>query len=130
MIICSKRHGVQSRQLGRRSRVAPVSETSLECEQSLNLRALCKAPVVTRLLDPEGSHLAAALRAADFRGRRVLEVGSGDGRLTWGIAPLAKSVLAFDPVEESVEIARRECPAALRDKVRFEVAQGEEIDVP
>ena len=60
----------------------------------------------------------------------MLEVGSGDGRLTWGIALLATSVLAFDPVEESVEIAQRECPAALHDKVRFEVAQAEEIDVP
>jgi ubiquinone/menaquinone biosynthesis C-methylase UbiE len=85
---------------------------------------------VARLLDPEGAHVAAVLRAADFRGCRVLEVGCGDGRLTWGIAPLAASVLAFDPLEESVEAARRERPASLRDKVRFEVAQAEEIDVP
>jgi ubiquinone/menaquinone biosynthesis C-methylase UbiE len=60
----------------------------------------------------------------------VLEVGCGDGRLTWGIAPLAASVLAFDPAEESVETARRECPATLRDRVRFEVAQAEAIKVP
>jgi ubiquinone/menaquinone biosynthesis C-methylase UbiE len=97
---------------------------------SLNLKALCKAPVVARLLDPEGTHVAAVLRTADFRGCRVLEVGCGDGRLTWGIAPLAASVLAFDPAEESVDTARRACPAALRDKVRFEVAQAEEINVP
>jgi ubiquinone/menaquinone biosynthesis C-methylase UbiE len=81
-------------------------------------------------VDPEGAHIDAILRAADFSGRRVLEVGCGDGRLTWGIAPLSASVLAFDPLEESVEAARRECPAALRDKVRFEVAQAEAIDVP
>jgi ubiquinone/menaquinone biosynthesis C-methylase UbiE len=84
---------------------------------------------VARLLDPEGAHLGAVLRAADFRGRRVLEVGCGDGRLTWGIAPLATSVLAFDPIEEDIATAQQECPAALRDKVRFEAAQAEEIDV-
>ena len=85
---------------------------------------------MARLLDPDGVHLGAVLGAADFRRSRVLEVGCGDGRLTWGLAPPAKSVLAFDPLEEDVETARRECPAALRDKVRFEVAQAEEIDVP
>ena len=91
---------------------------------------LCNAPAVARVVDPEGAQLAAVLRAADFRGRRVLEVGCGDGRLTWGIGTLAASVLAFDPVEESVLTARRECPAELREKVRFEVAQADEIDVP
>ena len=95
----------------------------------MSSEAVCKAPTMARLVDPEGAHLAAALRAADFRGRRVLEVGCGDGRLTWGIAPLAASVLAFDPTEEDVLTARRDCPAALRDKVRFKVARAEEIDV-
>jgi ubiquinone/menaquinone biosynthesis C-methylase UbiE len=85
---------------------------------------------VTRVIDAEGAHLAAILRAADFRGRRVLEVGSGGGRLTWGFAPLAASVLAFDPSEEDIATARGECPEDLREKVRFEVAHAEEIDVP
>ena len=60
----------------------------------------------------------------------MLEVGCGEGRLTWGIAQLAASVLAFDPVAESIETARRECPAPLCDKVRFEVAQAAQINVP
>jgi predicted RNA methylase len=80
-------------------------------------------------MDAEGAHLAAILHAADFRGRRVLEVGSGEGRLTWGFAPLATSVLAFDPDEGVVATARAECAEALREKVRFEVARAEEIDV-
>jgi predicted RNA methylase len=84
---------------------------------------------VTRVVDAEGAHLDAVLRAADFRGRRVLEVGSGEGRLTWGIAPLAASVLAFDPDGEYIETARAECPDELRDKVRFEVASADEIEV-
>jgi len=81
-------------------------------------------------MDAEGAHLGAILRAADFRERRVLEVGSGEGRLTWGFAPFAASVLAFDPDEDVVATARAECAEELLEKVRFEVAGAEEIDVP
>ena len=90
----------------------------------------CQSSVVARVIDAERAHLAAILRGADFWQRRVLEVGSGDGRLTWGFAPLAGSVLAFDPDENVVSRARAECAEELRDKVRFEVARAEEIDVP
>ena len=82
-----------------------------------------------RVVDAEGVHLAAILRATDFRDRRVLEVGSGEGRLTWGIAPLAASVLAFDPDAEYIATARAACPEELREKVRFEVASADEIEI-
>ena len=81
-------------------------------------------------MDPEGAHLAAILRAGDFRGRRVLEIGSGEGRLTWGFAPLTASVLAFDPDENVVAAARAECPGDLRETVSFAVATAEQVDVP
>ncbi len=84
---------------------------------------------MTRAVDVEGTHLAAVLRAADFREKHVLEVGSGDGRLTWGIGPIASSVLTFDPDAESVASARAACPAELREKVRFEVASAEGIEI-
>lgn len=84
---------------------------------------------MTRVVDAEGAHLAAVLRAADFTGRRVLEVGSGEGRLTWGVAPLAASVIAFDPDAEYVAQARLDCPQELREKVRFEVASAGQIEV-
>ena len=85
---------------------------------------------MVRVVDAEGAHLAATLRAADFSNKRVLEVGCGEGRLTWGIAPLAASVLAFDPSSEDIALARADCPGELSEKVRFEVARAEEIDVP
>ena len=84
---------------------------------------------MSRVVDAEGAHLAAVLRAADFRNRRVLEVGSGEGRLTRGIAPLAESVLAFDPISEDVTRARADFPLELSEKVRFEVAQADEIEI-
>ena len=89
----------------------------------------CQSSDVTRVVDAEGAHLAAILRAADFSGRRVLEVGSGEGRLTFGFAPIAASVLGFDADGDSVASARTSCPEELREKVRFEVASAEEIEV-
>ena len=82
-----------------------------------------------RVVDAEGAHLTAIQRAVDFRGRRVLEVGCGDGRLTWGIAAPSRSVLAFDPDPDSIALARSACPEELREKVRFEVASADEIEV-
>jgi predicted RNA methylase len=84
---------------------------------------------VTAVLDPEGVHLAALRRLCDFRGRRVIELGCGDGRLTLPIAAEAAHVLAFDPDVEAVERARRSLPAELAGRVAYRVASGTEIEV-
>jgi predicted RNA methylase len=84
---------------------------------------------VPRVLDPEGAHLAALRRLGDFRDRRVLELGCGDGRLTVGIGADAASVLAFDPDAETIARARRSLPAGLAARVDYRVASGTELDV-
>jgi len=84
---------------------------------------------VTRVLDPEGAHLAGLHRLADFRGQRVVELGCGDGRLTVPVAAEAASVLAFDPDAEAVERARRSLPAELADRVAYRVASGAAIEI-
>jgi ubiquinone/menaquinone biosynthesis C-methylase UbiE len=84
---------------------------------------------MTAVLDPEGTHLAALRRLADFRGLRVLELGCGDGRLTLGIARDAVHVLAFDPDAEAVERARRALPSELDDVVTYRVASGTEVEI-
>jgi ubiquinone/menaquinone biosynthesis C-methylase UbiE len=84
---------------------------------------------MSRVLDPEGAHLAALHRLGDWRGMTVLELGCGDGRLTVGIAAEAASVLACDPDAESVESARRSLPADLLDRVAYLVASGTEIEL-
>jgi predicted RNA methylase len=83
----------------------------------------------SRVLDPEGAHLAALQRLGDFRDKRVLELGCGDGRLTLGIAADAASVLAFDPDAEAVGKARRLLPDELAERVAYEVASGKEIEL-
>ena len=84
---------------------------------------------MTRTLDPEGAHLDALRRLADFREARVLEMGCGEGRLTRGIAADAASVLAFDPDASLVGEAQAALPSELAERVAFRVAKAEEIEV-
>ena len=81
-------------------------------------------------IDPEGVERAALAELAPMDGLRILEVGCGDGRLTFQVAPATASVLAIDPDAERVENARRSLPVELAEKVRFEVQAAAEVDVP
>jgi 2-polyprenyl-3-methyl-5-hydroxy-6-metoxy-1,4-benzoquinol methylase len=87
------------------------------------------AMTITSAIDPEGVHIAALRRLADFRDRRVLEMGCGNGRLTAGIAADAATVLAFDPDAEAVGRARRFLPTELAERVTYRVASGQEIEL-
>jgi ubiquinone/menaquinone biosynthesis C-methylase UbiE len=79
--------------------------------------------------DPEGAEVAALEALADFDGMRVLEVGCGDGRLTWTYADRAAKVLGIDIESESIAEARRATPPELAEKVRFRVASAEKLRV-
>jgi ubiquinone/menaquinone biosynthesis C-methylase UbiE len=87
------------------------------------------SPVVSSVLDPEGAHLAALRRLGDFRGKRVLEMGCGEGRLTLGLATEARHVLAFDPDAKSVDAARAFLPSSYADRVDYRVASAREIEI-
>ena len=81
------------------------------------------------LLDPEGLETRVLHGLVDFRGKDVLEIGCGDGRMTWRYADAAASVLAFDPDEPSIAAAREETPERLNAKVDFRVAGMMDIDL-
>lgn len=71
-------------------------------------------------IDPEGAETAAlADLGAELSGRRVLEVGCGDGRLTWRYAGRAGTVLGIDPDAGEIALAQAATPAALRGRVEF-----------
>ena len=82
------------------------------------------------LPDPEDTETKALHDYADFSGKRVLEIGCGDGRLTWRYADRAASVVAIDPQADDIAIAIEECPAELRHKIEFRVTRLEELDMP
>jgi predicted RNA methylase len=74
-------------------------------------------------LDPEANEPAALVDfAGSFAGKRVLEIGCGDGRLTWLYAEGAARVVAIDPDADDIALAIRNCPLDLRERVEFRVA--------
>ncbi len=80
--------------------------------------------------DPEGVEARVINRLVDFRGQSVLEIGCGNGRMTWAFADAAASVLAFDPDATAISSAREHAPDALRGKVDFQVGGVADIDIP
>ena len=73
-------------------------------------------------IDPEGTEIEVIHELVDFSGKKVLEVGCGDGRMTRRYADRAALVLALDPNAEKIERAIDSTSEALRSKVRFRVA--------
>jgi ubiquinone/menaquinone biosynthesis C-methylase UbiE len=73
-------------------------------------------------IDPERTEIEVIHELVDFSGKKVLEVGCGDGRMTRRYADRASLVLALDPNAEKIERATDSTPEPLRSKVRFRVA--------
>jgi 2-polyprenyl-3-methyl-5-hydroxy-6-metoxy-1,4-benzoquinol methylase len=80
--------------------------------------------------DPEDTETKALHDFADFSGKRVLEIGCGDGRLTWRYADRAAFVVAIDPDDDDIASAQEDCPADLRHKIDFRAIRLEELDIP
>ncbi|MEN3280220.1 MAG: hypothetical protein V7607_1360 [Solirubrobacteraceae bacterium] len=80
--------------------------------------------------DREGREAAAIAAVVDLHGKRVLEVGCGEGRLTALAAEHAAQVYAFDPDPDSVAKARDSLPRELGDRVTFAVHDAQALDLP
>lgn len=54
-------------------------------------------------LDPQKREISVLLQVTgELAGRHVLEIGCGDGRLTWRYAPRAASVVGIDPNPDKI----------------------------
>ena len=80
--------------------------------------------------DPEEAETKVIHDFIDFRGKDVLEIGCGNGRMTWRFAHYAASVLAFDPKEADIAAAQERTPDALKSTISFQVADIGAIDLP
>lgn len=70
--------------------------------------------------DPENSELDALYQfVGSFAGKRVLEIGCGNGRLTFQYAAQAALVHAIDPSEKKIAEAREKLPANLIGRLEF-----------
>ena len=78
--------------------------------------------------DPEKSETSHLLKYADFSTKRVLELGCGDGRLTWRYAARAGRVVAIDLDRDGLRVASIERPSDLAESVTF--IQANSIRLP
>jgi len=83
---------------------------------------------VTADKDPEKNELAHLKRYADVAGKRVLEIGCGDGRLTWRYARMAGWVAGIDLERDDLRVASIERPSDLEGRASF--AQANSIRMP
>ncbi|HET9907109.1 MAG TPA: class I SAM-dependent methyltransferase [Anaerolineales bacterium] len=78
-------------------------------------------------IDPENNEPRALLEFADFSDKHVLEIGCGDGRLTWRYADHAAHVTAIEPSAEQIKLAKDNLPSHLRGRVEFHSATLEDF---
>jgi ubiquinone/menaquinone biosynthesis C-methylase UbiE len=65
-------------------------------------------------IDPAGVMPRAIATSADLSDARILEVGAGDGRLTFEYAAHARSVTGIDTKEPDVQAASQRAPAGVQ----------------
>ena len=80
--------------------------------------------------DTEGTETAALHDLVDFTGKHVLEIGCGDGRLTWRYADKAAHVTAIDPKPDDIATALENRPSRLSGRVEFLESSFEDFTVP
>lgn len=77
--------------------------------------------------DPEGFERKILHKYADFANQRVLEIGCGEGRLTWKYAASTRQVAGIDLEANDLRVARMERASDLENKVSFTQASAHNI---
>jgi ubiquinone/menaquinone biosynthesis C-methylase UbiE len=78
--------------------------------------------------DPERTESKFLQRYADVTGKRILEIGCGDGRLTWQYAKSSGSVAGIDLHGDDLRVASLDRPSDLDRTVFF--ARADSIRLP
>jgi len=66
-------------------------------------------------------------RFADFAGKRVLEIGCGEARLTWQYAKETRSTIGIDIDADALRVAMIDRSSDLENKVNFSRAMSEQL---
>ena len=80
--------------------------------------------------DPENFERKNLLDFADFTDSRVLEVGCGEGRLTWKYAAASRATFGLDPDRDALRVARADSPTDLHGRVHFARASAYHLPLP
>lgn len=77
--------------------------------------------------DPEGFERKTLHKFVDFANKRVLEIGCGEGRLTWKYAGISALTVGFDPDHDALRVARADAPHDMLKYVHFAEASASHI---
>ena len=75
--------------------------------------------------DPERSESKYLHEFADFTNKRVLEVGCGEGRMTWQYAKSTHTTIGIDLDTDALRIAKIDRPSGLEHTILFACAASE-----
>ena len=78
--------------------------------------------------DPERTERKYLHKFADFATKRVIEIGCGDGRLTWQYAKHTKFVAGIDLEANDLRAATIDRPSDLKSSVTF--MRADSVHVP
>jgi ubiquinone/menaquinone biosynthesis C-methylase UbiE len=77
--------------------------------------------------DLEGFEKKTLHTLVDFKNKHVLEIGCGEGRLTFKYAAASSLTVGFDPDHDALRIARADSPHAMQKHVHFAGASANHI---
>ena len=77
--------------------------------------------------DPEHNEINHLRKVTDFRGKRALEIGCGEGRMTWQYAKWTESTTAIDLDHDSLRVAKVDRPYDLEDKVQLACVDSDNL---
>jgi ubiquinone/menaquinone biosynthesis C-methylase UbiE len=77
--------------------------------------------------DPEANERQALYKFVDFSQKRVLEIGCGEGRLTWQYGSRAQTITGVDLDRDSLRVGLVDRPLELKDKVSFSCADSQRL---
>jgi ubiquinone/menaquinone biosynthesis C-methylase UbiE len=80
---------------------------------------------MTLLKDPERNESKYLHKFADFTNQRVLEVGCGEGRMTWQYSKGTQMTIGIDSDAVSLRMSKVDRPHDLANKVHFSCAASE-----
>ena len=80
--------------------------------------------------DPEGYEKKILHKFVDFKNKHVLEIGCGDGRLTWKYASSSEQVVGIDIELSDLRFARIDHPGDSENKVLLAQASARYIPFP
>ncbi len=83
------------------------------------------------VIDPAGDEIRALQKAAAWKGKRVLDIGCGDGRLTLRLAAFGpQHIEAIEADGARLRLARKNLPRRYSKRIRYHVGYAESLKYP